>query len=104
MQHPFHPTNPLFAPATTPNKPPCAPSNQLHLCGDAAALPLLRALAAECGEELEVRVYPPKPHPEALIILNLTLLQIDSTPGPPPLLLNTPLPPRSAPTSGCPPS
>lgn len=30
------------------------PARELHVCGDPGALPLLRKLAAECGDELEV--------------------------------------------------
>lgn len=30
------------------------PARELHVCGDPAALPLLRALARDCGDELEV--------------------------------------------------
>lgn len=29
------------------------PAKELHVCGDPAALPLLRALASDCGEALE---------------------------------------------------
>ena len=30
------------------------PANEIHLCGDGSALPLVRALAADMGEPLEV--------------------------------------------------
>lgn len=30
------------------------PAEVVHVCGDPAALPVLRALAEECGDELEV--------------------------------------------------
>ena len=31
------------------------PANEIHLCGDGSALPLVRRLAAEMNEPLEVR-------------------------------------------------
>ncbi len=30
------------------------PAKELHVCGDACALPLLERMAAECGDELQV--------------------------------------------------
>ena len=32
------------------------PANEVHVCGDASAVGLVRALAADCGDEFELRV------------------------------------------------
>ncbi|KAK9917692.1 hypothetical protein WJX75_007248 [Coccomyxa subellipsoidea] len=49
------------------------PAATLHLCGDAAALPLLRQLIADAGDTLEVRTYerllPLVPQPAAITSL-----------------------------------
>ncbi len=34
-------------------------ANEIHLCGDGSALPLVRTLAADMGEPLEARGCPP---------------------------------------------
>ena len=34
-----------------------APASEVHCCGEEAAVELVRALAALCGDELEVRRY-----------------------------------------------